>query len=93
MKKKTPSITVDLSKDVSLDDFDTDEIIEYLRDLDEDLLGDELGSCEDEDLISECEDRGICARSFKELKDQNKFDFFIENFDNITLEQLESLIN
>ena len=76
--------TVEVDVDVDLDMFSMSEIIQHVKD---NLNTD--GIIKEFDLDDE--DFGPLSERAT-VKDKMKYDFFMENFDNITLEQLEGLV-
>lgn len=73
-----------------------DELNDEIKDLKDEIdeLKDEISDYETamEDKDEEIESLGSGELRFQILTEQMKYDFFIENFDKINLEQLENLV-
>jgi len=94
MSKTFTMPTIDV--EVRLDQFDLNDIEEYLREESPELFehedGPELSEMDTDDILEECGNRDLKVAQIDGVKDELKYDFFMENFDKITLEQLEALV-
>ena len=71
---------------VSISDFDDDDVIEYAKEL--------MRDSDDDDIIEEVirNEKGFLFPKDMSMVNKEKFQFFIKNYENLNLEDLENLI-